>query len=107
VIASTICRLNELGYLDDAEYARRRAFLLAERGYGDYAIVASLKVMGFGEEDALSALSSLPEGFSERARLERVVGKKSGLDRARLIRHLMSRGFPLDLILDVTNGVDQ
>lgn len=107
MIASCVDRLTELGYLDDGEYARRRAVVLAERGYGDYAILASLEHEGFPEQDARRAVRELPPELNERSRAARLLEKRSGTDRTRLIRFLMGRGFPLDLVIDMTNGVDR
>lgn len=101
-----MARLDELGYLDDAGYARRRAVLMAERGYGDYAIRVFLEGLGLPEKSALDALAALPVKLNERARLKHLIEKRSHLPRPKLVRFLTGRGFPVDLILDITGGVD-
>ena len=106
MIEAAIARIRELGYLDDAEYARRRALLMAERGYGDYAIKVLLDGLGLPERLALDALSALPAELTERTRLRKVIEKKNDLPRVKLVRFLAGRGFPIDLILDITGGVD-
>lgn len=101
-----MARIGELGYLDDAGYAKRRAVLMAERGYGDYAIRVFLEGLGLPEKTVLDALAALPVELSERARLKNLVEKRDALPRVKLVRFLAGRGFPIDLILDITGGVE-
>ncbi len=101
-----MARIGELGYLDDAGYAKRRAVLMAERGYGDYAIRVFLEGFGLPEKTVLDALAALPVELSERARLKNLVEKRDTLPRVKLVRFLAGRGFPIDLILDITGGVE-
>lgn len=105
VVDAALARLEELGYLNDEEYARRRAYVLAERGYGDYLILARLEALGLSEDIARAAVLGLPEELAEPRRLARLVEHSPGLSREKLIRRLAARGFPMDLVLDITNGV--
>lgn len=106
MIEAAMARVSELGYLDDAGYARRRAVLLAQRGYGDHAIRVFLEGLGLPEKTALDALAALPVELSERTRLMNMIEKRNALPRVKLVRFLAGRGFPLDLILDITGGVE-
>jgi SOS response regulatory protein OraA/RecX len=106
VIDATIARIRELGYLDDNDYAARRALILAEKGYGDFAIRVSLEGIGLPESFVTSAVSALPKGLGERTRIKKMIEKRADLPREKLIRFLAGRGFPIDLILDETGGVD-
>ena len=106
MIEATIARIRELGYLDDNSYAARRALILAEKGYGDFAIRVFLEGIGLPESFVTSAVSALPKGLGERKRIKKILEKRSGLPREKLIRFLAGRGFPIDLILDETGGVD-
>ncbi len=49
MIEATIARIIELGYLDDNSYAARRALVLAEKGYGNFAIRIFLEGIGLPE----------------------------------------------------------
>jgi SOS response regulatory protein OraA/RecX len=106
VIEAVIARISELGYLDDHEYAKRRSLIMAQKGYGDYAIKVFLEGLGLPDVLVMNALSALPEEFTERQRMKKMIEKKNDLPREKLIRFLAGRGFPLDLILDETPGVD-
>lgn len=106
MIEATIERISELGYLDDNSYAARRAVILAEKGYGDFAIRIFLEGIGLPESFVTSAVSALPKGLGERGRIKKMIEKRAGLPREKLIRFLSGRGFPIDLILDETGGVD-
>ena len=48
----------------------------------------------------------MPVELSERARLKNLVEKRDTLPRVKLVRFLAGRGFPIDLILDITGGVE-
>ncbi len=106
MIDATIARIIELGYLDDTSYAVRRALILAEKGYGDFAIRIFLEGIGLPDSFVTSAMSALPKDLGERKRIKKIIRKRTGLPREKLIRFLAGRGFPIDLILDETGGVD-
>jgi SOS response regulatory protein OraA/RecX len=106
VIESSLARITELGLLDDRAYACRRALLMAERGYGDYAIRLFLQGLGIPEEMSYDAVQSIPEELDETKRISVIVEKRKDLPREKLIRFLAGRGFPLDLIIDLVGGVD-
>ena len=58
------------------------------------------------ESFVTSAVSALPKELGERGRIKKIIKKRAGLPREKLIRFLAGRGFPIDLILDETGGVD-
>jgi regulatory protein len=91
--ARAIGRLTELGYLDDAGFAARRAEVLGERGYGDAGIRFDLERRGLTEEVIEAALSLLdPEAVRARALLERR-GAASATGR-----RLAAKGFSAEAI---------
>jgi SOS response regulatory protein OraA/RecX len=106
VIEAVMARINELGYLDDHEYARRRALLMAQKGYGNYAIRVFLEGLGLPDAFVANAVKVLPAELGERQRMKKMIEKRNDLPKVKLIRFLAGRGFPLDLIMDETRGVD-
>jgi regulatory protein len=87
-------RLTELGYVDDARFARSRAAALAERGHGDAAIVFDLERRGIDSETVADALGEL-EPEAERA--SRLVAA-SGDQPAKAARRLAAKGFSAEAI---------
>ncbi len=104
MIETALARISELGYLDDESYAARRALIMAERGYGDFAIRVFLEDLGLPDACVTKAVSSLPREMGERQRMKNMIEKKHDLPKVKLIRFLAGRGFPIDLILDETGG---
>jgi len=86
-------RLQRAGYLDDGRYARDRAALLADRGYGDGWIRADLERQGIEREVAGSAIAAL-EAESDRALREAARGSGG----VRGMRSLARRGFSEDAL---------
>ena len=105
MIDAAVSRIKDLGYLDDFEYARRRALLMAEKGYGNYAIQVFLDGLGLPDALVKRAITALPDELSERQRMKKMIVKRD-LSKVKMIRFLAGRGFPLDLIMDETGGVD-
>jgi SOS response regulatory protein OraA/RecX len=85
--------LRRLGALDDARFAMRSAETLAQRGYGDAAILARLEREGVEHELALEAVASL-EPETERAAVL-VARRGRGV---RTARWLGARGFDADSV---------
>ncbi len=56
-IAGLADRLVELGYVNDAEYARMKARSLGARGYGGRRVAEALHGAGIGEEDCAPVLN--------------------------------------------------
>jgi SOS response regulatory protein OraA/RecX len=79
--------LGRAGLVDDARFARRRAALLGERGYGDEAIRHDLEAQGVGADAIAGALEEL-EPELDRAR--RVVARRGCGPRT--ARYLAAKG---------------
>lgn len=107
MVEACLARIKELGLLDDREYARRRAHLMAEKGYGDFAIkVFLVEGLGIPEKMAYDAVKGIPQELGERKRMSMIIEKRKGKPKEKLIRFLAGRGFPIDVIIDVIGGVD-
>jgi len=89
------------GLLDDERAARARAAALAERGWGDAAIVERLGVEGFAEGLAGGAVAGLE---AEVARASGLTGGEG--DRRRAAARLARRGFSEDTIEAVVGPLD-
>jgi SOS response regulatory protein OraA/RecX len=98
---SALQALADARVLDDTRFAAARASALAERGWGDVAIVARLEAEGIAEADAREALGGLS---AEPERAERITG---GLDRAKAWALLARRGFDQDTIEAVVGPLDE
>jgi len=109
-----VARLGVLGVLNDAAYAAsfvRDRFMRA--GYGRERIRADLVRRGVSRKDADTALAELVDTAAEReraaralARFTRLRGTRKEGNRLReaAFRHLVGRGFPIDLIRDLLSG---
>ncbi len=80
--------LERIGYVDDLRFARDRAVVLAERGYGDDWIRADLEAQGVDAETAAASVAAL-EPEDERA--DRAAAGTG--DAERCLRRLARRGF--------------
>jgi regulatory protein len=101
-IEATIARLQRLGYLDDARFARARAeSLLAFKRLGPRGVERKLAAAGIAREVIREAVS---EAMSERDELSlafdalrrkhpAAIGTDDPRLRARAARYLISRGF--------------
>jgi SOS response regulatory protein OraA/RecX len=98
---SALRTLTDARVLDDRRFATTRASALAERGWGDTAIVARLEAEGVSEADAREALAGLP---AETARARTL---SSGLDRAKSWALLARRGFDQETIEAVVGSLDE
>jgi regulatory protein len=106
-VSGALARLAELGYVDDARFAKDRALsLLREGRFGGAAVVHRLKAHGLSDEQAQGALAqaSAELGFDALA-AARAVLEKRGLagalapkERSKAARLLHSRGFAEDVV---------
>jgi regulatory protein len=97
-----VTTLARAGLVDDERLARRRAQVLAERGWGDAAIEARLRSEAVPAEYVSAALAELtPE--SERA--GGLAPKAS--DRRKAWALLARRGFSPETIEEVVGGLDE
>jgi regulatory protein len=113
VIQQVIDRCRELGYLDDAAYARQRARdLVVNRLAGDRRIAFDLRDRGIPEELCREAIAEARGELSQGEALDRLLGRQAGeegagmdaREKARWIRRLLGRGFPAGLIYEKLKG---
>ena len=96
-LEDALAELERVGLLDDARFARERARVLAERGKGDAAILRfDLERAGV---DVVEVEAALAELEPERARAERLVGRRGGGPAT--ARLLAGRGFDEDVVAAV------
>ena len=93
--------LADAGYVDDARLARRRALVLAERGWGDEAILERLAGEGLSGSEAEAAVAALePE-------VERAEVLANRQDPRRAWQFLRRRGFDPETIESVCGALDE
>jgi SOS response regulatory protein OraA/RecX len=98
----TLALLESNGLLNDRRLAVTRAAALAERGWGDDAIVARLESQSLEPEDVRAALASLPP------ECERAATLAAGTDNRRSTGQLLARrGFSPDSIEFVVGVLDE
>ncbi len=107
LIEEVLTRLQDVGLLNDAEYAYNFAFRrIVEMAWGDGKVYHSLVRRQVASHLAETAIRKVHEGISEDSVLERYLDKVSGSrgmpsDRKgirKLIAHLRGRGFSEDHI---------
>jgi regulatory protein len=113
-IAECLTRLRELGYLDDARFARHFASSAIRNGRG-YGTRLKLELARRGVESGIisETLSELSDEFSERDVLGDLVARRfSGFDperatekeRRRVVGYLQRKGFSLSAIMQQLKG---
>ena len=110
LVEETLQRCRELGYLDDARYARARAISLMNRGRAvGHRVLADLRQHGVSQELAEEALAAARESCDEDSLLgDLLVRRFPGFDfntapardKRRVVNFLQRRGFATDRILD-------
>ena len=95
----TVSRLREVGAVDDARAASRRAEVLAGRGAGDFLIRADLESRGFAAEVVAQAIEALTQEDERARRIVTVRGASPGT-----ARYLARRGFGEDAIESALGG---
>jgi regulatory protein len=99
---AALATLESAGVLDDARLARARATALAERGWGDAAVVARLERDGIGPEPTRAALGEL------RPEAERAAALAAGAPDPRAAWRLLARrGFAADSIEHAVGVLDE
>ncbi len=116
-IARVTARLADLGYLDDAAFARDRARNLAvNRFYGNRRIEQDLMEKGVPEGFIRQAITGARLEMPEREALDILVGKKlrgrkiRELDRRekqRLAQSMIGKGFPAGMIFEVLGNKEE
>jgi len=109
-ISDAIHRCLELGYLDDARYAKGRATSLMRQGKAvGGRILLDLKQRGIKEEMAQKALEEARKECNEDDLLATLLKKRfpdfyynsaPAKERRRVVHFLQRRGFPLGRIMD-------
>ena len=99
MVAATIERIRDLGYLDDVEVAASVARDAERRRLGSQRAARTLQQRGIAPEDADGALEPLREGDLERARALLERRYPDGMpddprERQRALRRLVTRGYP-------------
>jgi len=117
VVDAVLEKCRELGYLNDGNYARQRARDLAvNRLAGDRRIAFDLRERGISEELARQAIAEARGEFSQGEAVDRLLGKHSyeaaiaGMDakeKAKWVRRLLGRGFPMGLIYKKLKGTEE
>jgi SOS response regulatory protein OraA/RecX len=98
--AAAVDTLARAGVVDDARLARARASSLAERGWGNAAIVARLRGAGISDQAAEDAVADL---VSEPVRAARLV---VDLPVRKAVAVLARRGFDPELVGEWSAGLD-
>jgi regulatory protein len=117
VVENVIQRCRELGYIDDGNFARQRARLLAaSRLVGNRKISFDLQQKGVTGDLRTMAIAGVDEELDEAERIRRCLqkrgpGKTAGTpdekEKARLIRNLMGKGFSFELIKRIINEKEE
>ena len=103
---AALARLDSLGYLDDARFARQRAATLLSNGFGPGAVLSRLLAHGLTDAEAKRGLLqgeaeiSFNEIDAARALLKkrRLNASADGKSTARAARLLAARGFSEEVI---------
>jgi regulatory protein len=113
-VVVVIARLEELGYLDDEEFARSLAREDAHKKYGPRRILGDLRRAGVDEEVAREAVD---EAFAERSEYLTALAiarrrynkeeKGSDTQARRVYGFLMRRGYSADVCVEVARGYRQ
>lgn len=112
-IGESVERLKELGYLDDARFARLFASsaLRNGRGYGA-RLKAELAKRGVAAEIVAATLAELAEQFSESELLKEMIERRfsrfdpetaTEKEKRRVVGYLQRKGFPLSAIFAQLN----
>jgi hypothetical protein len=80
---------------------------MAEKGYGDFSIRAFLEGLDVPGDMAAYAVDRVSKDFTEEERISRLMKKRKGLSREKMVRFLAGRGLAYEKILSVLGGEDQ
>jgi regulatory protein len=117
VADAAIAKLEELGYLNDAVFARRYLRMLIGKGHGRLRVVQEMRNKGFAGELARQTIDELYSDEAEEEAARAVADRRRREIPAALweqepqkaeekvIRRLVSRGFPYAVVRKVTEGM--
>ncbi|MBI3248072.1 MAG: regulatory protein RecX [Deltaproteobacteria bacterium] len=104
VVARTVARLKEQGYLNDVRLAADQVERLRQHGFGRARIRATLAQQGIATDTLTDALTSTSSD-DEREDAKRFLASRFSADAlkqpkiaARAFRLLLSRGYPQDVV---------
>jgi regulatory protein len=105
-VAGVIGRLKELGYLDDAEFARLQVREKARKKYGKRRVSAELRRSGVDDEVAREAVEEEYTGRSELKTAFSVASRRynrggSDAEARRVYGFLMRRGYSAEVCAEV------
>lgn len=109
-VGEVIARLEDLGYLDDEEFARSAARNKARKRYGPRRIYADLRRIGVDEEVAQEAVEAQ---FAGRSELEEALaavqrryntGERSDAQARRVHGFLMRRGYSAGVSTEIARS---
>lgn len=109
VIEAVIQRLHELGYLNDGSFARQLSrHLGVNKLYSNKKIEFNLREKGISKHIIVDTLTDLREEINESQALQTLIDKKikmsgnmNNQEKRRLIRNLIGKGFPPDLVFEM------
>ena len=105
LIDATICRLQELRYLDDRRLALAAAERAVQRGHGSDYVRAQLTMKGVAEtlvDDSIASTFHNEAQLARRVLTRRYPKPPQQLaERAKAARFLLQRGFPEAVVLAI------
>lgn len=102
-IEETILNMKELGLLDDLDYAIR--YIEYNINKGTNYIKNKLYLKGINRDDINLALENLEDKLedSQKKEIKNFISKNSNLDKEKIIRKLLNRGYSFRKILEIYN----
>lgn len=117
IIEAIFERLQDLGYIDDARFARSFTKYRKETSsVGSLRMIQELTLRGISREESLDIVNEVMPPDEEYARARRIAIKKihdwqmavnECCLKAKLGRHLQQKGFPLELIYCLLDEIKQ
>lgn len=111
---AAIARCRELGYVDDARFARSRARLLLQSGRAvGRRLLLDLQQHGIPEEQAREVIAEMEGEFPRETVLQALLERRfphfdyqaaNDRDRRRIVNYFLRRGFALAEVLDLVKG---
>jgi regulatory protein len=117
VVDDVIEKCVSLGYLNDETFSRERVrYLGIAKLVGNLKIALDLKERGIASDIRREAIADIDREFDEKERIRRLLRKRQRVNnagladekqKARVIRNLMSRGFPFAMIMETINEEEE